>query len=84
MGTSWSLPESCCAIPCMDSFLYVGISSAFFHSSSTGRFLRGCRKYGLIFSGILMEDGMWNLGTVSDVAGCVGWEDIRRSLLSVH
>lgn len=71
--------ESCCAIPCMDS-LNVGISSAFFHFSSTGRFLRSCRKYGLRLSGILIEDGMKNPGTISDVAGYVGWEDSSQCI----
>lgn len=51
----------------MDSFLYTVSPAHFF--STTERFLRGCRKYGLIFSGILMDDGMPNPGTGSEVAG---------------
>lgn len=65
-----------------DSFLNIGSPAHFF--SATGRFLRGCRKYGLIFSGNLRDDGMFSPDTGSEVAIHMAWEDIRGSVCSVH
>jgi len=54
-----------CAIPWVDSFLYTVSAAHLF--STTARFLRSCKKYGLIFSAILVDDGVLNPGTGSEV-----------------